>query len=155
MNFTAQEDIKAPLDQVFAELSDFEAILAAVTQQGGEVQRTDDGDATGVGSRWSSAFELNDKMREITVTLTEYVPPNAMAFVAVSAGIELQARVDLVALTSVETRVDVVVDMLPKTMSARLLMQPMKLARGKLADKFQSRVKTYAKELETRLNHTA
>ncbi|MGY9050125.1 MAG: SRPBCC family protein, partial [Rhodobacterales bacterium] len=99
VNFTAQEDIKAPLDQVFAELSDFEAILAAVTQQGGEVQRTDDGDATGVGSRWSSAFELNDKMREITVTLTEYVPPNAMAFVAVSAGIELQARVDLVALT--------------------------------------------------------
>ncbi len=78
-----------------------------------------------------------------------------MTFLTVSEGLEVLTRMDLVALSRSRTRITLAVDLEPKTLSGRLLVQSMKLARGNLAKKFQVRAAEYAKELEDRLKRNA
>ncbi|WP_146586925.1 SRPBCC family protein [Puniceibacterium confluentis] len=151
MEFAAKEDVEAPLDQVFAEMSDFDMIERSVMRHGVEVQRKDPGCAPKEGSAWTAQFRFRGKTRDAAVTLTRYEPPQAMAFQTVSGGLEAQTRIDLVALSRSRTRISLVVDLQPKTLSARLLVQSMKLARSNLSKKFQLRAADYAKELEDRL----
>ncbi len=155
MDFTATEDIEAPLDQVFAEVSDFATIERSIMRHGVELQRKDAGDTPGVGTTWHADFRFRGKKREAVVTLTEYEPPQAMVFRTVSAGLEAQTRMDLVALSRSRTRISVAVDLQPKTLSARLMVQSMKLARGNLTKKFQLRAAEYARMLEDRLKRSA
>ena len=62
---------------------------------------------------------------------------------------------DLVALSQQRTRMAIVLNLKPKTLSARLLIQSMKLAKANLTKRFKLKVAAYAKSLEDRHRRTA
>ena len=154
MEFSATEDIAAPLERVFAEASNFGAIEQSLRRRGIDVARRTSGSASAVGMTWEAGFPFRGRHREATVTLTQYVPPGSLAFQTVSSGLHALTRVDLAALSPGRTRVSVVVELMPRTLSARLLVQSMKLARANLAQKFRTRAADYARDLEDRLGRT-
>ena len=90
-------------------------------------------------------------MRDATVTMTRYDPPNAMEFQTRSGGLETHTVLDCVALSRSRTRISMVLELQPKTLSARLLVQSLKLAKGNITKKFRVRAADYAKDLEDRL----
>lgn len=151
MEFSTKEDIEAPIDRVFAAISDFDMIERSVLRRGVEVRRTDRRDGPGEGMTWDAAFKFRGKMREAKVVLTRYDPPNAMVFHTVSGGLETHTVVDCVALSRSRTRISMEVALQPKTLSARLLVQSLKLAKGSITKKFRVRAADYAKDLEDRL----
>ena len=151
MQFSTKEDIEAPVDQVFAALSDFDAIERSVIRRGVEVRRTDTLDTPGEGMTWEARFRFRGKMRDATVTMTRYDPPNAMEFQTRSGGLETHTVLDCVALSRSRTRISMVLELQPKTLSARLLVQSLKLAKGNITKKFRVRAADYAKDLEDRL----
>ncbi|MFZ5965311.1 SRPBCC family protein [Thalassococcus sp. BH17M4-6] len=153
MEFTTKEDIEAPVDRVFAALSDFDAIERSVLRRGVDVRRIDQLQGPCEGMHWKAAFRFRGKMRDADVTLTRYDPPNSMEFNTLSGGLETRTVVDCVALSRSRTRVSLVATLQPKTLSARLLVQSLKLAKGNLNKKFRVRAADYAKDLEDRLKH--
>lgn len=155
MELTAKEDIEAPLDRVFAELSDFVALERQAMRRGIEVQRH--GGETGVteGMGWHVQFTFRGKKRDAEITLTEYTPPERMVFDSVSGGLEVHMVVDLIALSRTRTRIGVATELKPKTLSARLLVQSLKLAKGGIEKRFQTRAAGLAQDLEDRLKRSA
>lgn len=155
MQFASKEDIEAPIGDVFTMLSEFESFERSAIRRGIEVQRQDPDKAPGVGMRWHARFVLRGKPRELDLELVQYDRPNTMRFEAASPGIDGQMTLDLVPLSQRRTRMAVVLEIKPKTLSARLLVQSLKLARNNLNKRFKLRVASYAKDLEDRQQGTA
>jgi len=63
-------------------------------------------------------------------------------------------RVDLVALSRARTRLSVGLDVTPRTLAGRLMIQSMKLAKGNLSKRFRLRVADYAMDVEERNKRT-
>ncbi len=66
MEFSAKEDIEAPLDQDFAEISDFEKIERSAMRHGIEVERKEGGGTPAEGTIWTSSFGFRGKPRTAT-----------------------------------------------------------------------------------------
>ncbi|KNG94271.1 SRPBCC family protein [Pseudaestuariivita atlantica] len=148
MNFLAKEDIEAPIDQVFGMLTDFDAIERAALWRGIDVKRQ--AGPVAVGLTWDLKFTFRGKDRAAHLKLTEFDAPNGVAFDSDSGGIEAEGRIDLVALSRSRTRMTTHVELEAKTLSARLLLQSLKLAKSNLNKRFKLRLANFAKEIETR-----
>ena len=150
MEFSSHEDIEAPIDFVFAQVSDFPSLERSALRRGADVQRTDDLTANGPGMTWSASYKFRGKQRKTQLELLHYDPPNGMSFVTRSNAFTGDADVDLVALSRTRTRLTLSFELKPQSLSARLLVQSLKLARGSLSRKMDARVRAFARDLEER-----
>ena len=114
MKFGTREDIEAPIEFVFEQMTDFKAIERAAMRRGAEVQRVDKLTQKGTGMMWDAAFELRGKTREIKLELTEYDPPNGLVMASRSAGLGGKMTAELVALSRTRTRVTMDVELEPR-----------------------------------------
>lgn len=150
MIFSAKEDINVPIDHVFAMVTEFDAFERAALRRGIEVERRDMLQAPAAGMEWEIAFEYRGKLREMVLTLTEYDAPNVMRFRGDGQGLGGKMDVEMVAMSRDRTRLSMDVTLEATTLSARLLLQSMKLARTKLNKGFHTRVAKMASDLEGR-----
>ncbi|KCV81200.1 hypothetical protein ATO10_13504 [Actibacterium atlanticum] len=151
MKFTTKEDIEAPIDQVFAVLSDFESYERAILRRGADLNRIDDLTAPGVGMRWLCKFKYRGRFRTLTADLVEFDPDEVIKLKTHSNGIDGMFQIELLKLSQRHTRLSVVMEMKPNTLTARLFLQSLRLAKSGLTRKFKKSVHDYAEELEARL----
>ena len=57
MKFSTKEDIEAPLDHVFARLTDFDGLERSALRRGAEVTRVDTQAKAAGGSIWDATFD--------------------------------------------------------------------------------------------------
>ncbi len=153
MELTACEDIEAPLHKVFGLASNFDRLERQAGRNGIDVARlSPEGATPEQGLSWRARFRYRDTPREADIALTRHDPPNTMVFRTVSGGLEAVTTVDFVALSRTRTRVGVRIELLPRTLSARLMVQPLKLARGSVEKRFRAKMAGYAGDIEKRLN---
>ncbi len=135
------EDVAAPAEFVFRRLTDFSRHERQAIRRGAEVKRVaGEGDA-GVGSAWEISFVYRGKQRNAKAEIVEWKAPERFRIKAVSGGLDSATVVDVVALSRTQTRVNVVIDLEPKTLTARLLVQSLKLARGGVTGKLKARLR--------------
>ncbi|KAA9005263.1 SRPBCC family protein [Histidinibacterium aquaticum] len=150
MKFSDREDIEAPIETVFAAVMDFEGFERAALRRGAQVQREDPPGGPGAGTRWTVKFVFRGKRREVLATMTDFEPPSGLVVSFTSGGIEGLTTIDLVQLSPGRTRVSVAVTLKPGTLSARLMIQSLKLAKSNLDRRFKARVADWASEIERR-----
>ncbi|MAC76640.1 MAG: hypothetical protein CML66_01065 [Rhodobacteraceae bacterium] len=150
MKFSSKEDVEAPIGLVFDLLADFETHERQAIRRGIEVQRTHTRTEPGVGMSWHALFDLRGKKRDIDVVVSAYDPPNSIHFTSDTQGLHGFTTLELIELSPRRTRMAIEVDLKPKTLAARLLVQSMKLAKKTLTKRFKLRVADYAKALEGR-----
>lgn len=150
MIFSTREDIEAPIDYVFAQLSDFAAIERSILRRGADIQRKVDRTPPAPGMVWDTSFQLKGKARQMEVTLVDFDPPGMMHFEGAGKAFIGDLLVELVALSRGRTRVALKCELTAQNLSARLVLQSLKLARGNVMKRFEMRVASYAKELEER-----
>lgn len=151
MKLTATEDIEAPLDRVFAEVTNFEMIERQALRRGVDVRRTDTLAGPCEGMTWTANFAFRGKARKATICLSGYRVSEQVVFDNSIGGLDAQFVMDLVALSRTRTRLNVVTELKPTTLSARLLVQSLKLAKGGIDKRFRHRMAGLAKDLENRL----
>ncbi len=150
MKFSTREDIEAPIDFVFDQISDFEAFERSALRRGAEIERRDDLKAPGPGMAWEAKFRWRGRERELEFELTTLDKPDKMVMTSLSNAMGGYLKIDLVALSRGRTRIHYIVEIKPKNLTSRLLIQSLKLARGRLNKKFHKGVQDYGKELESR-----
>ncbi len=150
MRFTSNEDIEAPIDYVFAQISNFQTLERAALRRGAEIRRIGERATAGVGMGWHTSFMWRGKRREVETELIEYDPPNGITALARSTLLSGRMGVDLLALSRGRTRMTVDLVVTPRTLAARLMVQSLKLARSNLSRRFRTRVSDYAVDMETR-----
>ncbi|MDF1729513.1 MAG: SRPBCC family protein [Sulfitobacter sp.] len=155
MKFSTNEDVEAPIDAVFDMLSDFEHFERAAMRRGAEVQRVDEMRTPGVGMTWQAVFEVRGKRREAVLEMVTYDRPNEMVVEATSPGMVGEMSFELIALSRNRTRVKAELEVKPLNLSARLLVQSLKLAKKNLTKRYKLRVAEFAKIMEERYARTA
>lgn len=150
MNFSSQEDIDAPIDEVFSMLAEFESFERAALRRGIDVRRHSEELVPGVGASWDATFSLRGAERDVTLEVAEFERPNKMRFDADSQGLDSVLTVDLMALSASQTRMTVALDLTPKTLPARLLVQSLKLAKSNLNKRFSGKVADFSRSMEGR-----
>lgn len=150
MKFSTKEDIDAPIDAVFDMLCEFDQFERAAMRRGAEVQRVDQLAEPGAGMQWEAAFDMRGKRRALQVEMDRFDRPTEMKLNTRSQGLTGDMSFDLVALSRSRTRIMVALDLKPQNLSARLLVQSLKLAKNALTKKFKKRVGDYAKDMEER-----
>ena len=155
MKFSAREDIEAPIDFVFEQVTDFQAFERSALRRGAEVQRVDALPEPVVGMAWDASFKLRGKMREVKMELTDIDPPNGLTLSSRSKTMGGDMVVDLVALSRARTRLNVALQLRPMNLASRLLVQSLRLARSNLTTRFQTRTAEFARELEDRFVRTS
>lgn len=150
MRFASKQDIEAPIEAVFKILTDFEAWERAVMRRGVEIERKDKLQQTGAGMRWGARFSYRSKPREMDVELTQINMPTLLRFAAVSQALEGVVSVELLELGAKRTRLHSTIDITPRSLTARLFLQSLRLARTKLDRKFDQRIAMLAADIELR-----
>ncbi len=153
MELKAQEDIEAPAAQVFAGLCDFDAITTQALRRGVDVTRKDDLPAPAKGMTWQADFQMRGKTRSAEIKVTDLTAPERLCFLSTSGGLEIETRIEVVALAQTRSRVLWHSQITPRSLSARLLVQSLKLTKGSLQKRFRRRVAGVAREFETRLQN--
>ena len=149
MKFSAREDVEAPAEFVFQQITDFQSYERQALRRGADVRRVDSGDYK-VGSAWDVAFTYRGKDRKLRATVEEQTPPSIVRVSSKSDGLEGETVLEVVPLSQNRARIAASIDIKPKTLSARLLIQSLKLAKTNLTNRFKRRVSDFAEDLETR-----
>ncbi len=150
MHLSSRTDIEAPLESVFASLSDFEGWERAAMRRGADVSRTDKLRTPGIGMGWHVRFRFRGKDRDLEIKLTGLEPHAQLAFVGKGRMLIGDLSMDLLALAPKRTRLVMHVDVRPLTIGARLFLQSMKLAKGRIQTKLNKRLGQLAADIETR-----
>ncbi|GGH59569.1 SRPBCC family protein [Frigidibacter albus] len=150
MKFSTKEDIEAPVAFVFAELSDFDGFERGAMRRGATVKRLDRRTEPGTGMSWALEFRWRGRDRKMVTDMTTYDPPHTMAFLAESAGFEMVLGLSFLEMSRKRTRLAIELEVKPRTLASRIMLQSLKLGKAKLTRKFVARVKMAAEEIEAR-----
>lgn len=150
MKLTGKQDIEAPLARVWEVVTDFEAWERAAMRRGADVSRTDKLRAPGPGISWHARALYRGKERKVDLVLKGLEAPHQIDFAASSAAVQAVARIELIDMAARKTRMHVTVEFTPKSLGARLFLQSLRLARGRVERRFADRLALFAREIETR-----
>lgn len=147
MKFVATEDIAAPIDTVWARVSDLEAFERRAAKRMGGIRRTPSGPAA-QGSSWAGTTEIMGKSRKITVTAAELAAPTHLLAEAGTDGMAVTIEVALKEMGPKLTRLTVTSEARARSLAARLMLQSAKLARSTMAKRYKGRVAEFAARIE-------
>ena len=150
MELTGREDIDMPIAQAFEMLTDVEVYERSALRRGADVTRLDTRPHPGVGTKWDIGFEFRGKPRDVKLEITGFDEPNEIEMHAVLQGLETDIKIELVALSRTRTRIQFWTGMRANSLSARLLLQSLKLARGNLNSRLAKRLVAMRDDLESR-----
>ncbi|MBU2981599.1 SRPBCC family protein [Lentibacter algarum] len=148
MQLITNHDIEAPIEHVFTSVTDFDGFARRALRRGAEVSRVDSCTEDGEGMIWDTAFGFRGKSRKMRIELTEFDAPNKIAAQSEMTGLNGMLVMDLVALSRQRTRLSIDLTLAPQSLSARLLVQSLKLARGNLTKRLSKRLAQFATEIE-------
>ncbi len=153
MHLTRTVDVDAPRNEVFAQLTDVDHWERAALRRGADVQRLDARPGALQGMSWRATYTFRGKRREVTVRLDQVDPVQTIHILATGAALEAKTVVDLAEMSPRRTRVTVSVDLSPRTLTARLFLQSLRLAQGRVKQKFDAQIAKLAQDVESRLRH--
>lgn len=150
MQFSAKQDIEVPIESVFAAVTDFDGFTTQALRRGAEVVRVDTLTGPCAGMTWQVGFEFRGKRRDMEIELLKVVRPSDLKMRSTTSGLDGHMTLELVALSKQRTRLGIELELAPKTLSARLLIQSLKLARGSLSKRLRKRLEGFARATEER-----
>lgn len=150
MQFVAKEDTDAPMSEMFAAISDFASFERSAIRRGVEVERRGDVTNPGNGLGWDAKFRFRGAVRDVTIEVDKFNPDTDLRILSHGSGVVADVVVELIELAPRRTRMNVTLKLKPKTLTGRLMVQSLKLARGKIARKFKTRVSEFAQSATER-----
>ncbi len=144
MNFTSKQDINAPTQHVFQQLSDFDFFESYAMRMGAQVERMDVFTQPQPGMCWNIKGHFRGKDRDLELTLDSYYPSDTLSYYCITKSLSATIGFDIIPLSRTESRMKVSVDVTAKGISARVALQSAKLAKKSLDRKFDARMHSFA-----------
>lgn len=148
MRLTAKHDVEVPIAGAFAAFGDPDAWEREALRRGADVTRTDDG-TTGLPA-WIIGFVFRGRPRQIAIRQTAAEPPLRLAYAGEGQLYSGTAELSFIDLGPRRTRVHLVMEVKPRSISARLILQTLRLNRKSLDRKVSQRFGQVATAVEDR-----
>jgi hypothetical protein len=150
MKLTGRKDIAASASFVFSTLADFDSWERYARRRGIDVNRTDALAQPGAGTGWLVRFTFRGRSREAKINVVYIGPGREMKIGGQSLNIEGDCKFEVIEMAPKRCRLEVTLDTRPRSLGARLFLQSLRLAKGRVDRRFNSRLEALAGELESR-----
>lgn len=152
MEFSSRIDIAASAEFTFATLTDFEGWEALARAKGAHITRQDPAERmqAGEGSRWEGSFIFKGKTRDGVLVLRTLRASERLAMQAEGRGIGGDLLVEITPINATRSRLSVQGELRPKSLAARLFVQSLRLAKGRVQAKLNKRLADYGRRLEAK-----
>ncbi|WP_333817407.1 SRPBCC family protein [Tabrizicola sp.] len=137
MKLTAKTDLEVPAAFVFATLIDHASWEREAIRNGVEVERPPGTPDNGVGAEWRVRGHFRGKARKALVRIEEMSPEQRLALLIDSPSIDGTTRIEVMVLSPRRSRVRVDLEVKPKTLAARLFINTLRLAKGRVQARFE------------------
>jgi len=152
MKLSTRQDIEVPLAQAFSAFADIEGWERAALRRGAEVTRINPpgGVGVGVGMGWLVDFTYRGKARKLSITLAALDAPDRIVATGTSKMIDGTLTLEFLELGARRTRVTIGTELKPNTLSARLFLKSLRLAKAKVNNAYEARVAGVCRAIENR-----
>jgi hypothetical protein len=148
MHFASEDTIRAPAAFIFGQMADLGYLESVLTERGAEVTRLDMLEQPGIGVLWEIRFALRGRRRKIDLKITDFVEPKLMQFTGLSEGIFMVFRAALEPVDENRTRLATRLELKPRTLAGRMLLQSARLTKLRLNRGYKQRMADYARRIE-------
>ncbi len=149
MKLSAREDIEATMPTVYAAVTNFDGFERQLLRRGVDITRDETCPPDVPGAKWTAKFDWRGRQQNLAAELVSIEQDQGYAIESKSSGVICLSVVDLVALSKSRTRLFVSLDLRPTTLSSRLFIHSLKLAKGSLGRKFKAKVADFAAGIPT------
>jgi hypothetical protein len=140
MKFKVSEDVDAPRSMVWARFTDFSGLEADTHRQGATLTRVGDWTSPSKGVEWRGEVMVRGTSRALAARVTRLAPQERCLIESRIGGMACSYEMSFVPLSTDVTRVTLVLDLSADTLSARLVLQTLKLARGRVMQRLQGTI---------------
>lgn len=150
MKLSGRTDIGASLDAAFAFLTDFDGWERAALRRGADVTRTDKLKKPGPGMTWHVRFAWRGRERELQIKIVALDPAGQLTIAFDGPSVEGRLNAELVSMAVKRTRLLMQLEAKPRTLTARLFIQSLKLAKTRVQKRYDGRLAQIAADIEAR-----
>ncbi len=140
MKLVSRTDVEATPEALFGALTDRDWAEALARRAGAVVERTGPAGAFAPGAGWDARFAHRGRERHLASRVARLDPPGRLVLAGESKGFEGSAEVVLTPLSRQVTRLTVALEVRPRTFTARLILQTLKIGKGRLKERLDARV---------------
>lgn len=150
MKLSGRTDIGATLDAAFAFMTDFDGWERAALRRGADITRTDKLKKPGPGMTWHVRFAWRGRERELQIKVVTIDPAGQLTIDFDGPAVEGRLNAELVSMAAKRTRLLMQVEIKPRTLTARLFIQSLKLAKTRVQKRYDGRLAQIAADIEAR-----
>ncbi len=150
MRFTTRHDLELPAATVFAGLTDFAVFERVALRRGAEVTQLAGGSPAGVGRSYRILFRFRGRPRELITEIVQVDAPNVVSSVGRFGGYVGTLTFELSPLQPGRTRLRADMEVKARTLTARVMLQSLRLAKGSLMERYRARIQTLCRQIEQR-----
>ncbi|MCA0922791.1 SRPBCC family protein [Pseudooceanicola nanhaiensis] len=150
MRLTTKNTIDAPAEMVFDSILNFAGARRDAVPEGARVARTDRLEQPGPGMTWELVFDLLGQRREMHLRLLSCDRPGRMEFKGTSPGLDIECTAQLSSPEAGRTVLALVIDIKPQNLSARILVQSLKLAKYQVSRRIEDKLGGFCRGIEAR-----
>lgn len=140
LKFKVSDDVEAPAEWVWNGFTDFGAIEADVAARDADISRVGDWSEPALGVAWRGSVPVRGKVRTIEARIASFKPEEELVVHSRIGGMTCHYEVGFKALSDNVTRVAVTLELKAATLSARLLLQTLKIARRRVIQRLEGAV---------------
>ncbi len=137
MKFSTREEIDAPAEYVFKAITNFDAIEKLGQGRGIIIAEKN----TDIPlPKWKIKAPFRGKMRLIEMNVSQLEAPEILIIDSVSGGLKMQFAITVTQLPNKRSRIIISNEVVPTTLSARILIQSVKFAKKSLDKRFSKKI---------------
>jgi uncharacterized protein YndB with AHSA1/START domain len=137
MKLTAKTDLDVPAADVFSALTDTPTWEREAVRNGVEIERPPGTPDSGAGAQWRIRGHFKGKPREVLLRIEEVTPGQRLVLALDSPSIEGVAQIEVLVLSPRRSRLRADLEIRPKTLAARLFINTLRLAKGRVQARFE------------------
>lgn len=155
MKITSKCDVGASPDFVFARMSDYEGWERAIARRNTTLVRSPG--PIRPGTTWNTKFRLKGRDRDMLLTLLSETPGRQVHVTLADTSLDVDIIADVVEVAPQGSRMAVSLELRPRNLAARLLIQSLRLAKGKVQGQLDQRVEQWARNVaqQYKMRHAA
>jgi hypothetical protein len=155
MKLTAKTDLEVPAAFVFATLIDHPSWEREAVRNGVEIERPAGTPDSGVGATWQIRGHFRGKARKVLIRIEDLTPDQRLGLLLDSPSIEGISRIEVMVLSPRRSRVRADIEVKPKTLAARLFINTMRLAKGRVQARFEKSLGQLSTRIKDRYDRQA
>ncbi len=155
MKLTAKTDLEVPAAFVFAVFVDHPSWEREAVRNGVEVERPNGSPHSGVGASWNIRGHFRGRARKVLLKIEEMTPDQRLALSMDSPSMEGVSRIEVMVLSPRRSRVRADLEIKPKTLAARLFINTMRLAKGRVQARFEKGLSQLGARIKDRYDRQA